>query len=155
MSDTAHTVDHMRILHTGDWHIGRTFHGHATLDALRGVLGALTALGRWWLYPLLWLLPLATVYQLASRVRNIAEHAMVPDNDDAFRNARTTYAGSLVRAVFAPYWVNYHLEHHLAMFIPCYRLPEAHRMLLAKGYGPRMEIKPSYGAVLSAATSRP
>ena len=43
MSDTAHTVDHMRILHTGDWHIGRTFHGHATLDALRGVLEALTA----------------------------------------------------------------------------------------------------------------
>ena len=25
----------MRILHTSDWHIGRTFHGHATLDALR------------------------------------------------------------------------------------------------------------------------
>ncbi len=33
----------MRILHTSDWHIGRTFHGHATLDALRGVLEALTA----------------------------------------------------------------------------------------------------------------
>ncbi len=28
----------MRILHTSDWHIGRSFHGHATLDALRGVL---------------------------------------------------------------------------------------------------------------------
>ena len=33
----------MRILHTSDWHIGRTFHGHATLDALRGVLETLTA----------------------------------------------------------------------------------------------------------------
>ncbi|GAA3911282.1 exonuclease SbcCD subunit D [Microbacterium invictum] len=31
----------MRILHTSDWHIGRTFHGHATLDALRGVLETL------------------------------------------------------------------------------------------------------------------
>ena len=31
----------MRILHTSDWHIGRSFHGHATLDALRGVLEAL------------------------------------------------------------------------------------------------------------------
>lgn len=31
----------MRILHTSDWHIGRTFHGHATLDALGGVLDAL------------------------------------------------------------------------------------------------------------------
>jgi len=33
----------MRILHTSDWHIGRTFHGNSTLDALRGVLETLTA----------------------------------------------------------------------------------------------------------------
>ncbi|MFS0866514.1 exonuclease SbcCD subunit D [Microbacterium sp. 179-B 1A2 NHS] len=33
----------MRILHTSDWHIGRTFHGHSTLDALRGVLEELTS----------------------------------------------------------------------------------------------------------------
>ncbi|TDS75738.1 exonuclease SbcCD subunit D [Amnibacterium kyonggiense] len=33
----------MRLLHTSDWHIGRTFHGHATLDALRGVLLELAA----------------------------------------------------------------------------------------------------------------
>ncbi|GAA1997823.1 exonuclease SbcCD subunit D [Microbacterium pumilum] len=33
----------MRILHTSDWHIGRSFHGHATLDALRGVLSDLVA----------------------------------------------------------------------------------------------------------------
>lgn len=31
----------MRILHTSDWHIGRTFHGHSTLDALAEVLAAL------------------------------------------------------------------------------------------------------------------
>lgn len=33
----------MRILHTSDWHIGRSFHGHSTLDALSGVLDALVA----------------------------------------------------------------------------------------------------------------
>lgn len=31
----------MRILHTSDWHIGRSFHGNATLDALSEVLGVL------------------------------------------------------------------------------------------------------------------
>lgn len=36
----------MRLLHTSDWHIGRTFHGHPTLDALDGVLEALTTLVR-------------------------------------------------------------------------------------------------------------
>jgi len=34
----------MRILHTSDWHIGRTFHGHSTLDPLREVLRALIAI---------------------------------------------------------------------------------------------------------------
>ncbi|GAA0484205.1 exonuclease SbcCD subunit D [Microbacterium aurantiacum] len=33
----------MRILHTSDWHIGRSFHGHSTLEALRGVLERLVA----------------------------------------------------------------------------------------------------------------
>lgn len=33
----------MRILHTSDWHIGRSFHGHSTLDALAGVLEVLVA----------------------------------------------------------------------------------------------------------------
>ncbi|HSP74974.1 MAG TPA: exonuclease SbcCD subunit D [Cryobacterium sp.] len=31
----------MKILHTSDWHIGRTFHTHSTLDHLRQVLDAL------------------------------------------------------------------------------------------------------------------
>lgn len=36
----------MRILHTSDWHIGRTFHGHSTLDHLRQVLEAMVHLVR-------------------------------------------------------------------------------------------------------------
>ena len=31
----------MKILHTSDWHIGRTFHGHPTLEPLRVVLAGL------------------------------------------------------------------------------------------------------------------
>ena len=117
------------------------------------LLIACSIAGYWWLYPVLWLLPLATWYQLVSRIRNIAEHAVVPDNDDPLRNTRTTYADPLTRLVLAPYWVNYHLEHHLFMFVPCWRLPQAHRLLLARGRRAAMEIKPSYLAVLKAATS--
>lgn len=36
----------MKILHTSDWHIGRTFHGHSTLEHLRLVLDALVELVR-------------------------------------------------------------------------------------------------------------
>jgi fatty acid desaturase len=118
------------------------------------LLGTLSAAGYWWLYPVLWLVPLATWYQLVSRIRNIAEHAVVPDNDDPLRNTRTTRANWLERLFVAPYRVNYHLEHHLFMFVPCWRLPAAHRALLATGLGERMEIQPDYGAVLGLATSR-
>ncbi len=113
----------------------------------------LAAAGYWWLYPVLWLLPLATWYQLVSRIRNIAEHAVVPDNDDPLRNTRTTYANPVIRLLVAPYWVNYHLEHHLFMFVPCWRLPQAHRALLAAGRRGEMELQPGYAAVLRAATS--
>lgn len=117
------------------------------------LFAALSALGYWYLYVALWLLPMATWYQLISRIRNIAEHAVVPDNDDPLRNTRTTYAGWLERAVIAPYFVNYHLEHHLLLFVPCWRLPAAHRALLDKGFAARMEIQPGYRAMLRVATS--
>ena len=67
----------------------------------------------WSFYLLLWLLPFFTYHMAITRIRNIAEHALVPDNDDPFRNARTTKAGWLARIFLAPYWVNYHVEHHL------------------------------------------
>lgn len=117
------------------------------------LLTVLSALGYWYLYPLLWLLPLLTWYQMITRLRNICEHAMVPDNDDPMRNARTTYAGWFMKAMIAPYWVNYHVEHHLFTWIPCYNLAKAHKLLLEKGYGDRLEIQSSYWAVLKLATS--
>jgi fatty acid desaturase len=117
------------------------------------LFAALALIGHWWLYPAMWLLPLATWYQLISRIRNIAEHAVVPDNDDPLRNTRTTYANPLERLFLAPYWVNYHLEHHLFMFVPCWRLPAAHRALRAGGWENKMELQPGYRAVLRLATS--
>jgi DNA repair protein SbcD/Mre11 len=46
VSVVAASVEDMRILHTSDWHIGRTFHGHSTLEHLRSVLGALVEIVR-------------------------------------------------------------------------------------------------------------
>jgi fatty acid desaturase len=50
--------------------------------------------------------------------------------------------------------VNYHVEHHLLMYVPCYNLPAFHKLLLAKGFGPRMEIQPDYVTVLKMAASK-
>lgn len=38
LSPALHMVEHMRLLHTSDWHLGRTFHGASLLDAQRAVL---------------------------------------------------------------------------------------------------------------------
>ncbi|NJM51833.1 MAG: fatty acid desaturase family protein [Sphingomonadales bacterium] len=104
-----------------------------------------------WVPFLLWLAALATTFQLFARIRNIAEHACTPTgSNDPFTHARTTRAGWVARASVAPYWVNFHSEHHLFMGVPCYRLPDAHRLLGAGGYHPKMTIAAGYSAVLRA-----
>lgn len=108
--------------------------------------------GALWGY-LIWFIALATTNQLFLRIRNIAEHACTPTgSEDPFSHARTTYANMLERATVAPYWVNYHSEHHMFMGVPCYHLAKAHRMLLEKGHGGKMIIAPDYRAVLQLAT---
>jgi fatty acid desaturase len=90
-----------------------------------------------------------------TRIRNIAEHAVVPDSDDPLRNTRTTRVGFLERLFIAPYYVNYHLEHHLLFYVPCYNLPRVHKILSRGPYAARMEVQPNYAAVLRLATARP
>ena len=71
------------------------------------------------------------------------------------RNTRTTHANFLERLFIAPYYVNYHLEHHLLFYVPCYNLPRVHRILSESRYAERMEVQPNYAAVLRLATARP
>ena len=112
------------------------------------------AAGLGWAWLLMWLLPMATWLPLVSRLRNIAEHALIVENStDPLRHARTTHANWLERALIAPYWVNYHCEHHMFTQIPCWNLPKAHRILASKGVTQRMEVQPSYRAVLHLAAS--
>lgn len=118
------------------------------------IFGILTLAGNWWLYPLLWMLPLLTWYQAVTRIRNIAEHAVLP-HADPWRVARTTRAGWLERAFLAPYYVNYHAEHHFMLYVPCYRLRQLHRLLVTKGLAGRMELQPGYLATIRLASSMP
>lgn len=115
----------------------------------------MAAAGVWWAYPLLWVVPMLTWMMVITRIRNIAEHAVVPDPDDPLRNTRTTRAGWLERAFIAPYFVNYHLEHHLLFWMPCYNLPRAHRALMRGPHAGRMEARRGYAEVLRLATAKP
>jgi fatty acid desaturase len=116
-----------------------------------GIVG-FTAVGAPWGWFALWLLPRATWFQLVTRFRNIAEHALVAkDEPDPLRHARTTHANLFERALIAPYYVNYHCEHHMFMHVPCWNLPRTSRLLAAKAVTPRMRTARGYIEVLSAA----
>ncbi|HEX3918754.1 MAG TPA: fatty acid desaturase family protein [Caulobacteraceae bacterium] len=120
------------------------------------VIGVTALLGYWWAWLLLWLLPRATWQMMITRFRNIAEHALVAKNEpDPLRHARSTRANWLERIIIAPYWVNYHCEHHMFMHVPCWRLPRVQRLLREKGVLGGMLTAPGYVTVLKAAAGKP
>jgi fatty acid desaturase len=140
-------VAHESFVATGREKMVRFLAVNALLFGLFWLAGA----GVW--YFGVWLLAMATWLSLVTRIRNIAEHACTSTGPDPFSHARTTRANPIERLLIAPYWVNYHAEHHLFMYLPCYRLREAHRLLLQKGLLTRMEVRLGYLDVMRLATS--
>jgi fatty acid desaturase len=120
------------------------------------VILATSMAGYWWAWFALWLLPRATWQMMITRFRNIAEHALVAKNEpDPLRHARSTHANWLERIIIAPYYVNYHCEHHMFMHVPCWNLPRVQRLLRQKGVIDGMLTAPGYWTVLKAAASKP
>jgi fatty acid desaturase len=142
------SIDHDSFVSTGREKTLRFLAVNTLLFVLFWLAGA----GIWFVG--VWLVAMATWLSLVTRIRNIAEHACTSTGEDPFSHARTTLANPIERAFIAPYWVNYHAEHHLFMYLPCYNLPEAHRLLIEKGLIKRMEVRPGYLDVMKLATSR-
>lgn len=115
------------------------------------IFSVLATLGHWWVYPALWLLPLMTWFMAVLRNRNIAEHALTTTDGNVLTQARTTHANWLARVFLAPYWVNYHVEHHAYMYVPCWQYRGLHKAM-AEHHGD-MEIQPSYRRVLQLASA--
>lgn len=99
------------------------------------MLTTMAVLGVPWLYAL-WVIAFMTSHMLITRIRQIAEHAAVPDHfeSDTRLNTRTIYINWLESLLVAPHDLNYHLEHHLMASVPIYRLRAFHNILLSKGY---------------------
>jgi fatty acid desaturase len=150
-SESSPVVDddeHENIFFTGGRAMARFLGANALLFGLFWLAGA----GVWFWG--IWLFAMATWLPLVTRIRNIAEHACTSTGPDPFSHARTTRANIIERALVAPYWVNFHAEHHLFMYLPCYRLVEAHRLLNGKGLITRVEVSPGYLDILKLATVR-
>ena len=99
------------------------------------IFGLLFLAGIGWTW-LLWFATFMTTYMLVIRLRQIAEHAAVPDlyDPDPRLNTRTVNAPLWQRFLIAPSFVNYHLEHHLIPGVPCYNLPALRTLLENRGF---------------------
>ncbi|MBE1296166.1 fatty acid desaturase family protein [Phycobacter azelaicus] len=121
------------------------------LPVFLGITLLFSLIGDWWWGLAFWLLPYLTWFQFVLRVRNIAEHGATEQSENPLQNVRTTRAGPIARLFVAPYWVNYHLEHHMVMHVPCWQLRRMHALLLGKGLGDQMRIARGYGQALAEA----
>jgi fatty acid desaturase len=104
----------------------------------------------WWIYPVLWLFPLATLTVVCHLLRNFCEHALAPAEEHAHGDRLISVRSNpLERALVAPFFMNYHAEHHLFPWIPARRLPEARQRVASVSGHNRPLLRSSYiGSVL-------
>lgn len=117
------------------------------------IFGFLWLAGAPWLY-LLWIGSLLTTYNFSLRIRSIAEHSIVPDRLDDYKNTRTIYSNFFEKILFAPHHVNYHSEHHLLMTVPSYNFPSMHRLIKERGFYQKGLLKKNYFQILKLAIKK-
>jgi fatty acid desaturase len=100
------------------------------------LLGTAIAVGRWWLYPLLWVLPYLTVWRVINRLRSIAEHGGMDESSDRRATTHTVRQHPVARTFLVPYFIGWHLAHHVDAGVPMRALPRYHRALVDAGYVP-------------------
>lgn len=119
------------------------------------LLVAAVAVGRWWLYPVLWLGPWMTVWRVINRLRSIAEHGGMERSKDRRRTTHHVRQTWLARFWLVPLNTGWHLAHHVDMGVPWRNLPALHAELERAGYVTPELTYPSYRALWRALRSRP
>jgi fatty acid desaturase len=76
----------------------------------------------WWSYPLLWMLPLATVAGFFANFRALIEHVTARDDVAPDDRLRDIEAGPIERFFISPSHFHYHALHHAYPSIPHYNL---------------------------------
>ena len=122
----------------------------ASLVVVQGAIAVgLTLAFAWWVYPALWLAPLATTTALAHLIRSFVEHAITEREAGPHANRLITIRSNwLERALLSPYFMNYHAEHHLLPSVPAPRLRTLQRRLAGSPEVPAVLTRSSYAGAL-------
>ncbi len=118
------------------------------------LLVAAILVGRWWLYPLLWLGPWLTSWRVINRLRSIAEHGGMQRSKDRRQTTHHVEQSWLARFWLVPFNTGWHLAHHVDMGVPWRNLPALHAELEAAGWVTPELTYPSYCALWRALRSR-
>jgi fatty acid desaturase len=119
------------------------------------LIAVAVAVGRWWLYPLLWLGPWMTSWRVINRLRSIAEHGGMVRSKDRRLTTHNVRQSWLARFWIVPLNTGWHLAHHVDMGVPWRNLPRLHAELEAAGWVTADITYPSYRALWRALSSRP
>lgn len=122
------------------------------------LVGALTWLGWWPQFFLLWVVPLVTIYPASLFLREIAHHGNYPDNGD-YTNSRVYEGKWLEREIFFPFGEWNHVLHHMFPTIPWHKMRQAHNtmmqfapyrenVVICDGYMFKGNMPPEYPTVL-------
>lgn len=116
---------------------------------------AAVLVGRWWLYPVLWLVPWLTSWRVINRLRAIAEHGGMQRSKDRRQTTHHVRQSWLPSFWIAPFNTGWHLAHHVDMGVPWRNLPKLHAELEAAGWVTPELTYPSYRALWRALRARP
>jgi fatty acid desaturase len=119
------------------------------------LIAVAVAVGRWWLYPLLWLGPWLTSWRVINRLRAIAEHGGMVRSKDRRLTTHHVRQSLWARFWLVPFHTGWHLAHHVDMGVPWRNLPRLHAELEAAGYVTAELTYPTYRALWRHLRSRP
>lgn len=114
------------------------------------VLALFAISGNALLYPLMWVLPYVTLYQIQNRLRSIAEHGGMTRSDDRRETTHHVEQHWFPQIFITPYNVGYHLAHHVDSGVPFRNLPKLQRALQDAGYLEGVTVWPNYRSLWGA-----
>lgn len=117
------------------------------------IIAAFTLTGYWWMYLVFWVAPYLTVWRVINRLRSIAEHGGMREDDDRRYTTHSVHQSRFARFMMVPYNIGFHMAHHVDAGVPFRHLPEYHRLLHEANYLDNTVEYASYPALWRALAS--
>lgn len=109
-----------------------------------------TLAGYWWMYPVMWVAPYLTVWRVINRLRSIAEHGGLREDDDRRYTTHSVRQHWFAHFYLVPYNIGFHMAHHVDAGVPFRHLREYNRLLHESNYLDDSLEYPSYTSLWKA-----